>query len=86
MVGAAAGPGRWRAELLESAARLRVDTVVFTHFVAINTVVGAATGVERVISFSPGHASVTEVDVAADALTVVSLGAATTPDGGGDVR
>ena len=60
---------------------MRADTVVFTHFVAINTVVGAATGTDRVISFSPAHASVTEVEVEPDTLTVVSLGAATTPDG-----
>jgi broad specificity phosphatase PhoE len=78
---------RWRAELLEMLRDVRADTMVFTHFVAINTVVGAATGSDRVTSFSPAHTSVTEVEVAADAVTVVSLGAATPPDGRGeDVR
>ncbi len=72
---------RWRAELLETLRDVRADTVVFTHFVAINTVVGAAAGTDRVISFSPAHASVTEVEVAPDTLTVVSLGAATAPAG-----
>ena len=74
---------RWRAELLEVLREVRADTMVFTHFVAINTVVGAATGSDRVTSFSPAHASVTEVEVARDALAVVSLGAATAPDGHG---
>jgi broad specificity phosphatase PhoE len=74
-------PVRWRAELLDTLRDVRADAVIFTHFVAINTAVGAAAGSDRVISFSPGHASVTEIDVAPDALTVVSLGAATTPDG-----
>ncbi len=74
---------RWRAELLETLRDVSADTVVFTHFVAINTVVGAAAGTDRVISFSPAHTSVTEVEVAPDALTVVWLGAATAtaPDG-----
>jgi broad specificity phosphatase PhoE len=76
---------RWRAELLDALRDLKVDTMVFTHFVAINTVVGAAAGSDRVTSFSPAHVSVTEVEVDADAISVVSLGAAT--DGRGeDVR
>ena len=74
---------RWRVELLEMLRDVRADTVVFTHFVAINTVVGAATGSDRVTSFSPAHASVTEVEVARDALTVVSLGGVTAPGGHG---
>lgn len=72
---------RWRAELLETLREVRADATVFTHFVAINTVVGAAAGSDRVTSFSPTHASVTEIEAAPDALTVVSLGAATAPDG-----
>jgi broad specificity phosphatase PhoE len=73
----------WRAELLAMLRGVRADTVVFTHFVAINTVVGAATASDRVTSFSPAHTSVTEIEVAPDGLTVVSLGAATPPDGRG---
>lgn len=78
---------RWRAELLEALRDVRVDTMIFTHFVAINTVVGAAEGSDRVTSFSPAHASVTDVETAAHAVTVVSLGAATPTEGRGeDVR
>lgn len=78
---------RWRAELLETLRDVRGDTMVFTHFVAINTVVGAAVGSDRVTSFSPAHVSVTEVEVAAHAITVLSLGAPTPTGGRGeDVR
>jgi broad specificity phosphatase PhoE len=47
---------------------------VFTHFVAINVLVGAATGDDRVWSCSPAHASVTVIDVDGRDLTVISLG------------
>jgi broad specificity phosphatase PhoE len=53
----------WRARLLEAVAALAGDHVVVTHFVAINTVVGAATGDDRLVSCSPGHASVTAIEV-----------------------
>lgn len=51
----------WRRLVLE---RLRVadaDTVVFTHFIAINVAVGAAVGDDRVVVFAPGNASVTRL-------------------------
>jgi broad specificity phosphatase PhoE len=64
----------WRAELLEAVRAITDTTVAFTHFVAINVVVGAATGDDRVWSCSPVHASVTVVDVDRDDLTVITVG------------
>jgi broad specificity phosphatase PhoE len=64
----------WRARLLQGLAAFESDTVVFTHYVAINTAVGAATGDERLVCCMPAHASVTELDVGADGeLSMVSL-------------
>lgn len=37
----------WRQALLESLTSLQRDSVIFTHFIAINVVVGAARGVDR---------------------------------------
>src|ERR1700674_1390206 len=71
---AASAVGGWRAELLETLGAIDETTIAFTHFVAINVVVGAATRDDRVWSCSPGHASVTDIDVVGDALTLVSLG------------
>src|SRR5712692_7402291 len=65
---------QWRAELLDAVRAIDELTIVFTHFVAINVVVGAATGDERVWSCSPGDASVTEIDVDRTALALVNLG------------
>lgn len=68
------GTRAWRAQVLEAATTTRGTAIVFTHFVAINVVVGAAAGDDRVWSCSPAHASVTVVELDRGGLAVVSLG------------
>jgi broad specificity phosphatase PhoE len=65
----------WRTALLATLTALPIDTVIVTHFVAINTVVGACTGIDRVLSFSPAHTSITEIEVADGELHLVERGA-----------
>ena len=50
------------------------DAVIFSHFIAINVVIGAAKKSEQVISFRPDHASVTMVDVSERAISIKALG------------
>ena len=65
----------FRARVLGAIRALRADTVVVTHFLAINAVVGAATDDDRVVCFTPTHCSRTVVDLDADGrLRVVELG------------
>lgn len=64
----------WRSTLLEALGAIESDSVVFTHFVAINTAVGAATGDDRVMCCAPAHASVTELTVDRGTLRLVALG------------
>jgi broad specificity phosphatase PhoE len=45
---------------------LTADTVVFSHFVAINAAIGAALGDDRLVIRSLDNASVTVIDVVAD--------------------
>jgi broad specificity phosphatase PhoE len=66
---------RWRELVLAAARAIRTDTVVFTHFIASNVIVGAATGSAHTIAFRPDYASITELDVRDGALHVVKLGA-----------
>ncbi len=54
-----AGLRRWRAEVLAALAECPRDTVVVTHFIAINAAVGAATENNRVVHWHPDHCSVT---------------------------
>lgn len=64
----------WRRTLLDSLGRIRGDGVVFSHFIAINVVVGAAHDRDDVVCFRPDHASITCVDVGDGGLRIVELG------------
>jgi broad specificity phosphatase PhoE len=64
----------WRGRVVDFVRSLEGDAVVVSHFIAINAVVGAATGDDRIISFAPDNCSVTEVKVEGGTLEVVELG------------
>jgi broad specificity phosphatase PhoE len=64
----------WRQLLLNKLRSLASDSVIYSHYVAINVVVGAAQGHDRVLSFRPGHASVTAIDVIDNKFVVRQLG------------
>jgi len=69
----------WRTSVLSALRSLQHDTVVVTHFVAVNVAVGEATGDDRVVCFRPANASRTFLKLDRnDRLGVVSLGAAGT--------
>jgi broad specificity phosphatase PhoE len=63
----------WRDGVLEALCQLDADTVVVTHFVAINVAVGWATDDDRVVVVRPDNCSVTTVacDGARRRLTLV---------------
>jgi len=64
----------WRQTLLNAVASIDSDSIVYTHFIAINVIVAAASRSENVICFRPDHASVTVVEAAADQLKLIALG------------
>lgn len=64
----------WRQTMIDATLEFREDCVVFSHFVAINVIVGAANGTADLISFRPGNASITLVRNTGDALSVVYRG------------
>jgi broad specificity phosphatase PhoE len=64
----------WRQTLLDALARIPRDSVVFSHFIAINVAVAAATAREDVVCFRPDHASITCVEVRQGGLGLVELG------------
>ena len=72
----AAGSGMldWQKSVVEALEELPEDTVVFSHFVAINATVSALTNSDAVMAFRPGHCSITELERKSGALTVKSLG------------
>ena len=64
----------WRQTLLDSLTRLPEDSVVFSHFIAINAAVAAAHSREDVVCFRPDHASITCVEAGNGGLRPVELG------------
>jgi broad specificity phosphatase PhoE len=66
---------RWRDGVLESFLSLLSDTVVVSHFIAINLAVGAATGSDQVLVFRPDHCSCTVVEVEGGRLRLIARGA-----------
>ncbi len=64
----------WRMNVVRALLDLPQDTVVFTHFVAINAAVSEATGDDRVVCFRPDNCSVTILRTVMDELHVVELG------------
>jgi len=65
----------WRDRLLAAVHSLKGDTVVFTHFIAINAIAGAAIDNGSLVVFMPDNASITKVAVEGPAITLLEKGA-----------
>lgn len=64
----------WRADMLAAVLRIPEDAVIFSHFIAINAIVGAAIGSDDVVCFRPDHASITVIDTDDDVVRIVERG------------
>lgn len=64
----------WRTNMLNAVLALREPAVIFSHFIAINALVGAARGSDDVVCFRPDHASVTTFDTDGGVLRIVETG------------
>lgn len=64
----------WRQGVVEALLALDTDTVVVTHFIAINVVVGAATGDDRVVCFWPDNGSITIVEADGSSFNLTERG------------
>ncbi len=66
--------GLWRTQVLNALEEFTQDTVVVSHFVAINVAVGYALSDDRVTCFRPENCSCTVLDVEDDRWKIVELG------------
>ena len=64
----------WRADMLAAVLRIPEDAVIFSHFIAINAIVGAALGKDDVVCFRPDHASITVVATDGIRISLVERG------------
>lgn len=65
----------WRQGVLAAIETCPDNTAVFSHFVAINALVGLLTGDDRVVVFRPGHCSITRLERRGGRLAIAELGA-----------
>lgn len=65
---------QWRADLLDTMNALPDHSVVFTHFVAINAIVGALEGTDQVTVFRPNYCSMTQLETRSDGLQLIARG------------
>ncbi len=64
----------WRTDMLQRVMEMPDNTVVFSHFVAINTLIGQLTDTNDVLVFRPGYCSVTVLEKSGGTLSVKELG------------
>ena len=65
----------WREACIEAVAAIPQDSVIFSHYVAINVIAGASLGDDRVVVFSPDNCSVTVFESDGARLKLVEKGA-----------
>lgn len=64
----------YRDDVLAWASAATTDTVVCSHFVAINALIGAATGDDRLVCVSLDNCSVTIIDVTDGRIELIEPG------------
>ncbi len=67
---------RWRQSVVAALLALPRDSIIFSHFIAINAAVTHALNDPRMVCFSPENCSVTVLDSAGGVLRVMALGEA----------
>ncbi len=75
----------WRTMVTDLLLGLREDTVIITHFVAINAAIGRATEDDRVMVAPVGNASITVFEHDRKILTLVEAGAIEEPGPAGEL-
>ncbi|MEP6658976.1 MAG: histidine phosphatase family protein [Acidimicrobiales bacterium] len=64
----------WRSNVVDRLLALTADTVIVSHFVAINAAIGAAVDDDRVVVARLDNCSVTVIDIVDGALRLVEIG------------
>jgi hypothetical protein len=64
----------WRDGVVERLLAIETDTVVVSHFVAINAAIGAATGSDQIVISAAGYCSQTVIDALDGGLVLIERG------------
>ena len=64
----------WRNKIIESLKLLKQDTIIFSHFMVINSIVGWINDSKNFVSFHPDNYSVTKIEKLGDTFKILNLG------------
>ncbi|MGB0921872.1 MAG: histidine phosphatase family protein [Alphaproteobacteria bacterium] len=64
----------WAKSVADFIETIQEDTVIFSHFIAINVVLGRVTGSERVVTFAPNNCSITIFGNDSSGLSLIERG------------
>ncbi len=65
---------QWKENIMSNIYSLNKDTIIFTHFVVINTVIGEILKSDKIVNFQPSNCSITEISKIKNKLKLVKLG------------
>ena len=65
---------QWKKNIINNIYSLNKDTIIFTHFVVINSIIGEILKSDKIINFQPSNCSITEIRKINDRLKLVKLG------------
>ena len=64
----------WRNNIIQSFNALEKDTLIFSHFMTINAIVGWIKKEERIVSYYPNYCSITQIEKIGNDYIIQSLG------------
>ena len=64
----------WRKKIINKILSFKNETVIFTHFVVINNVIGKIKNSKKVINFYPDNCSITEIGIENNKMELIKLG------------
>ena len=64
----------WKKNIMNNIYSLNKDTIIFTHFVVINSIIGEILKSDKIVNFQPSNCSITEIRKINDRLKLVKLG------------
>ncbi|MZR31252.1 histidine phosphatase family protein [Sneathiella litorea] len=64
----------WRETILDFTRKQTRDAVFVTHFVVINSIIGAIENNDNVVVFRPDHCSITKIQVSGDSMSIIEKG------------
>ena len=63
----------WRERIITETLGLKSNSIIFCHFMVINVLVGYAIKKDRLLHFYPDNASITEIEIENEKISVISM-------------